>query len=152
MTDRASRVFTCNPRPAGLGIALCLGVLLSAEASLAEPHAKAGLGTGLAYGSPIFGAGVELEITYHISALGGVGALSDGTPWALGARVYLHPPTSRWRLHGSAFRWSEGTGFYIGADHDVGKSSGVVLMYGVGFGDVNLEAPVGLTFGIGYRF
>ena len=127
-------------------------VLLSTVDATAEFHAKAGFGSGLAYGSPILGAGVELELSDHVSALGGIGVLTSESPWAFGARVYVQGPSSRWRVHGSVFRWSEGIGVYVGADQDIGRSSGIVLMYGVGVGDVNLEAAVGLTFGIGYRF
>jgi hypothetical protein len=48
--------------------------------------------------------------------------------------------------------WTEGNGIYVGVDHDVGKPGGIVLTYGVGFGDVNPEANVGTMFGVSYRF
>ncbi len=93
-----------------------------------------------------------MELSDHVGILGGVGILTAETPWAYGIRVYLQKPGRRWRLHGSVFRWLQGSGVYFGVDHDVGRSSGVVLTYGLGVGDVNLEAPVGLTIGVGYRF
>jgi hypothetical protein len=40
----------------------------------------------------------------------------------------------------------------LGVDHDVGKPGGVVLTYGIGFGDVNLEGHVAVMIGVGYRF
>ena len=46
----------------------------------------------------------------------------------------------------------EGNGLYAGVDHDVRRPGGLVLTYGIGFGDVNLESRVGLMFGFGYRF
>lgn len=101
---------------------------------------------GLAYGSiPFPGVGVELELGEQISVLGGIGVLH-------GLRVYFHERERKWRLHASAFRWLEGQGCYLGVDHDVGKSSGFIMMYGMGYGDVNLEGRVGATIGIGYRF
>ena len=35
---------------------------------------------------------------------------------------------------------------HFGVDHDVGRT------YGLGVGNVHLEAPIGLTIGVGYRF
>jgi hypothetical protein len=49
-------------------------------------------------------------------------------------------------------RWTEGYGAYAGLDQDIGKPGGFVLTYGIGFGDVNLEARVGAMFGLGWRF
>ena len=49
-------------------------------------------------------------------------------------------------------RWTEGYGAYAGVDQDIGRPGGFVLTYGIGFGDVNLEARVGAMFGLGWRF
>ena len=143
-------------------VVLFTGVMLlcASRESKAEVHARAAFGQGLAYGSPILGGGLELEISDHLSILGGIGILTAERPWAYGIRVYLQRPDSRWRLHGSAFRWLEGSGAYFGVDHDVGESSGVILTYGVGVFQVNLSTAVGskvgltggLSLGIGYRF
>lgn len=135
-------------------LVLCAGFVLSANVTRAADFGgKAGFGTGLAYGSiPFPGVGVELELGEHISVLGGIGVLHGSLPWSYGLRVYFHERERKWRLHASAFRWLEGQGFYLGVDHDVGKSSGFIMMYGMGYGDVNLEGRVGATIGIGYRF
>ena len=76
--------------------ALCLALLLLMPAT-ARAGGKAGVGSGLPYGTPLFGAGLEI-------------------------------------------------------DQDIGRPGGFVLTYGVGFGDVNLEARVGAMFGLGWRF
>jgi hypothetical protein len=71
---------------------LCL-VLLLLTPSTARAGGKAGVGSGLPYGTPLFGAGL-----------------------------------------------------------DIGRPGGFVLTYGIGFGDVNLEARVGAMLGLGWRF
>jgi len=111
-----------------------------------------GVGWGLPYGTPLFGAGLELDLGRYVSALGGIGVGNYEAPWAFGLRVSLAPPQKRWRPHVTGMRWTEGNGIYAGIDQDVGKPGGFVLTYGIGFGDVNLEARVGGMFGVGYRF
>lgn len=135
-----------------VGGAFLLGGMLSPTPARAEAKAKLGIGTGLAYGSPIGGAGAEIELSDRLSVLGGISGPTAEHPLSYGVRLYFHERDRRWRWHGSVFRWREGTGVYVGADHDVGGPSGLVLTYGLGVGDVNLEGRVGATFGIGYRF
>ncbi len=143
-------------RKAGTGnvLLLCAGFVLSASGTrAADIRGKAGFGTGLAYGSiPYPGIGLELELGDHLSVLGGWGVLHRSLPWSYGLRVYFHKRERKWRLHASAVRWVEGQGFYLGVDHDVGKSSGFIMTYGMGYGDVNLEGKFGATIGVGYRF
>ena len=132
---------------------VCAGLVLCARwGSAAEVRGKAGAGTGLAYGSPFPGVGVELELGEHVSVMGGAGVLTAEMTWSYGIRVYFQERARRFRPHVSMFRWTEGNGVYVGVDHDVGKPSGFNLTYGVGYGDVNLEGRVGLMFGLGYRF
>ncbi len=132
---------------------VCAGLVLCARwGSAAEVRGKAGAGTGLAYGSPFPGVGVELELGEHVSVMGGAGVLIAEMTWSYGIRVYFQERARRFRPHVSMFRCTEGNGVYVGVDHDVGKPSGFNLTYGVGYGDVNLEGRVGLMFGLGYRF
>jgi hypothetical protein len=70
----------------------------------------------------------------------------------VGLKVSFAPPERRWRPHVAAMHWSEGNGFYLGVDHDIGRPGRFVMTYGVGFGDVNLEARFGVLIGVGYRF
>lgn len=132
--------------------AVTITVLGEARPCSAGPRLKPGFGSGLQYGSPIFGGGLEVEIGDHLGVLGGVGVFSAEPTYALGARVYLNGVEHRFRPHGSVFHWSEGTGVYLGVDHDLGRRGAFVLTYGVGFGDVNLESPVAISFGVNYRF
>ena len=133
------------------GGAVCLALLLSVPA-VATAGGKVGVGTGLPYGTPLFGAGLELDLGKYVSALGGIGVGNYEAPWAFGLRVNLAPPQKRWRPHLTGMHWTEGNGIYAGIDQDVGKPGGFVLTYGIGFGDVNREARVGGMFGVGYRF
>lgn len=128
----------------------CVMVLLLPSAALAG--GKAGVGSGLPYGTPLLGAGVELDLGKYLSVLGGVGVGTYRSPWAYGARLSFAPPDKKWRPHLTGMRWTEGYGVYAGVDHDVRKPGGFVLTYGFGFGDVNLEARVGAMIGVGYRF
>lgn len=134
-------------------------VLLAVVAFAGQPReveaqlgAKIGLGTGLPYGGVFVGAGGEVELFGHVALLGGVGVGTSDSPWAYGARLYFQKPTRRWRPHVSFLHWTEGNGYYLGLDQDVGNPGGFVLSYGVGFGDVNLEANVGALLGVGYRW
>ena len=132
---------------------VCAGLVLCARWGSAEKvRGKAGAGTGLAYGSPLPGVGVELELGEHVSVMGGAGVLTAVTTWSYGVRVYFQERARKWRPHLSMFRWTEGNGVYVGVDHDVGKPSGFNLTYAVGYGDVNLEGRVGFMLGVGYRF
>lgn len=126
--------------------------MLGAHANAADVRAKVGVGTGLAYGSPLPGVGAELELGERISLLGGVGPFTAGTTWACGVRAYLRGRQSTFRPHVSVFRWTEGLGIYGGVDHDIGKPGGFNLTYAAGYGDTNQEARVTVTFGVGYRF
>lgn len=130
-----------------LGLVLLLLLPLSARAG-----GKAGVGSGLLYGTPLFGAGLELDLGSHLAALGGIGAGNYDAPWAIGVRLSLKRPQSRWRPHVTGMRWREGYGAYAGVDQDIGRPGGFVLTYAIGFGDVNLEARVGAMFGLGWRF
>jgi len=130
---------------------LCIALFCLAP-SPAWALGKAGIGSGLPYGTPLFGFGVEFDLGDHVSALGGVGVGNYEAPWAVGGRLSLKGPAAKWRPHLSGLYWTEGWGAYAGVDHDVGKRGGFVLTYGVGFGDVNLEAKVGIMVGVGYRF
>lgn len=120
--------------------------------SEAQVNGGVGLGVGLPYGSPLPGLGVELEMGRHFSVLSGVGLAGSGTPWSYGVKFYLTPADRTLRPYVSALRWTEGTGVFLGALHDVGKGGGFHLNYGVGFGDVQLEGRVALMAGFGYRF
>lgn len=126
-------------------------VLLTGRAAHAETHATVGLGTGLPYGSPLAGAGVSAELGRHFAVLAGAGPGSRAI-WAGGVRLHVRPPEAKWRPHISVLGWPEGYGIYAGTDHDVGRRGGWFLTYGVGVGNVNLEAPAGILFGAGYRF
>jgi hypothetical protein len=141
-------------RPVATWLLLAVGftILGGARPCTAGPRFKPGFGSGLQYGSPIFGGGLEVEVGDHLGVLGGVGVFTAEPTYALGARVYLYGLEHRFRPHGSVFRWREGTGVYLGVDHDLGRRDGFVLTYGVGFGELNLEAPVAITFGVNYRF
>lgn len=75
--------------------------------------------------------------------LGGIGVGNYEAPWAVGVRVNLARPGKTWRPHITGMHWTEGNGVYAGVDHDLGRPGGLVLTYGIGFGDVNLEARVG---------
>ena len=129
----------------------CL-ILLFCAPTVSLAGGKAGVGWGLPYGTPLFGAGLEVDLGNYASALGGIGVGNYEAPWAFGLRVSLAPPQKRWRPHITGMHWTEGNGIYAGIDQDVGKPGGFVLSYGIGFGDVNLEARVGGMFGVGYRF
>jgi hypothetical protein len=130
---------------------VCLTLLFCAP-TVSLAGVKAGVGWGLPYGTPLFGAGLELDLGRYVSALGGIGVGNYEAPWAFGLRVSLAPPQKRWRPHITGMHWTEGNGIYAGIDQDVGQPGGFVLTYGIGFGDVNLEARVGGMFGVGYRF
>ena len=117
----------------------------------AQTRATLGAGTGLPYGSPVIGVGASLEIGPHFALLAGAGPGADAI-WAAGLRLHLRRPTARWRPHLSVLGWPEGWGVYAGTDHDVGRPGRWFLTYGIGAGDVNLEAKVGVLFGVGYRF
>lgn len=132
--------------------AYAAGVLLFLVPSVSLAGGKGGVGSGLPYGTPLLGLGLELDMGKHVAALGGIGVGHYQAPWALGLRVSLARPEKRWRPHITGMRWKEGNGVYAGVDHDVGKPGGVVLTYGIGFGDVNLETRVGAMIGAGYRF
>lgn len=132
-----------------LAIVACAAHSREGEAQI---NVKIGIGTGLPYGGPVLGAGGEIEMLGHVALLGGVGVGTSDSPWAYGARLYFVGAAKRWRPHMSFLHWTEGNGFYLGLDQDVGKPSGFLVSYGVGFGDVNLEATVGAMFGIGYRW
>jgi len=129
----------------------CL-LLVSLVPSEARAFGKIGFGSGLPYGTPLLGVGLELHLGRPVAALGGIGVGHYDAPWAAGIRISPTRPGARWRPHLTAMRWTEGNGFYAGVDHDVGKPGGLVLTYGVGFGDVNLEGRVGVMVGAGYRF
>jgi hypothetical protein len=152
-----SRIAPCCRRTAGQrSIAavrrlLVCSVLVLAP-TLASAGGKAGVGSGIPYGTPIFGAGLELDLGKYVGLLGGVGVGTYDSPWSYGARVSFAPPEKKWRPHVSGVKWTEGYGVYAGLDHDIGKPGGWVMTYGLGFGDVNLEANVGAMVGIGYRF
>jgi hypothetical protein len=113
---------------------------------------KVGVGSGLPYGTPLLGVGLELDLGKFVAALGGIGVGNYEAPWAVGVRLSLARPGKKWRPHITGMHWAEGNGVYAGVDHDVGKPGGLVLTYGIGFGDVNLEARVGGMIGVGYRF
>ena len=127
-------------------------VLAGTGSSIAQVHGQVGAGAGLPYGSPLPGFGLELEAGRYASLLGGVGFVGVTKPWAYGVRIYMRSPHRTWRPYVSALRWTEGTGFYLGAMHDVGEVGGFHITYGAGFGDVNLEGRVAIMAGIGYRF
>jgi hypothetical protein len=130
-----------------------LGFLCLPAASAGEPRLKLGIGTGLPYGSPFPGGGLEVELGEHLGLLGGVGFVGAEKPWAYGARVYLQPSAAKWRFHFSALHWIEGNGAYFGVDRRLGSSaSGFVATGAIGFGDVNLEGNVHIMIGLGYRF
>ena len=131
---------------------LLVASLLLFAPTLAFAGGKAGFGSGLPYGTPLLGAGVELDLGNYVTALGGVGVGNYDAPWSYGARLSFTPPDRKWRPHVSVLKWTEGYGVYGGVDHDVGKPGGWVVSYGFGYGDVNLEAKVGAMIGIGYRF
>jgi hypothetical protein len=122
------------------------------RSSAAQVRVKAGVGTGLTYGSPFIGGGLEAQLGEHLGLLGGVGAFGAETPWAYGVRAYLQRSATQWRFHVSALHWTEGNGVYLGVDHDFGRSGGFVATYGVGFGDVNQEGNVHVMGGLGYLF
>lgn len=130
---------------------LCIALFCLAP-SPAWALGKAGVGSGLPYGTPLLGFGIELDLGDHVSALGGVGVGNYEAPWAVGARLSLKGPGAKWRPHLTGMHWTEGNGIYAGVDHDVGKRGGFVLTYGAGYGNVNLEAKVGVMIGVGYRF
>jgi hypothetical protein len=134
-----------------LFLALCVFVARPGDCE-AQVQGKVGVGSGLAYGTVLLGAGAEIELVDRVAVLGGIGLGTAQSPWAYGARLYLQPAQSRWRPHLSAMHWTEGNGLYLGLDQDLGQPGGVVLSYGVGFGRVNLETNVGITAGIGYRW
>lgn len=127
-------------------------LLLLVLPSVARAGGKASVGSGVPYGTPLVGFGLELDLGPYVSVLGGVGAGTYRSPWSVGARVKLLPEGRKWRPHLTGVRWTEGYGVYAGVDHDIGKPGGFVLTYGIGYGDVNLESKVGAMFGIGYRF
>jgi hypothetical protein len=128
-----------------------LGLLCLPTTSAGGPRFKAGIGTGLPYGSPFPGGGLEVELGEHIGLLGGVGFIGAEKPWAYGARIYLQPSTAKWRFHVSALHWIEGNGAYFGVDRRLGDS-GFMATGAIGFGDVNLESNVHIMIGLGYRF
>jgi len=132
--------------------AICFVLLVLLVPVTARAGGKAGVGSGLPYGTPLFGAGLELDLGNHLAALGGIGVGNYDAPWAFGVRLSLNRPQSRWRPHLTGMRWTEGYGAYAGLDQDIGRPGGFVLTYGIGFGDVNLEARVGAMFGLGWRF
>lgn len=132
--------------------ALLGSLMLLLLPSVALAGGKGGVGSGLPYGTPLLGAGLELDLGKYLSVLGGVGVGTYRSPWAYGARISFAPPDKKWRPHLTGMRWTEGYGFYGGADHDVGKRGAWVMTYGFGYGDVNLEAKVGAMIGVGYRF
>jgi len=134
-------------------LVLCAALfLISGGVGAQDINGKAGLGTGLAYGSvPFPGVGLELELGERVSILGGLGA-HDRLLLSYGARVYFQERDRKWRFHASALRWLEGLGVYVGVDHDVGQPGRFIMMYGIGYGDVNLEGKIGATIGVGYRF
>lgn len=132
--------------------ALLWVALLGFVPSEAWALGKAGIGSGLPYGTPLLGFGIEVDLGDHVAALGGVGVGNYEAPWAVGARLSLKGPRTKWRPHVTGMYWTEGYGVYAGVDHDVGKPGGLVLTYGIGFGNVNLEARVGAMIGVGYRF
>ena len=125
--------------------------LLAAAEARAQPRLTLGAGTGLPYGSPLIGVGASLEIGPHFALLAGAGPGSDAI-WAAGARIHFRRPAARWRPHLSVLGFPDGWGVYGGVDHDVGRPGKWFLTYGAGAGDVNLEASVGLLFGVGFRF
>lgn len=133
-----------------LPASVLLFLLSVAKTSEAQAHVRVGTGTGLPYGSPFIGAGLELELGHRLSLLGGMGFVGAEKPFAYGVRAYLPPRYEKWRIHASLLRWTEGYGVYLGADHDFGKRGGFVATYGIGFGDVNQEGRVGMMVGFGY--
>lgn len=131
--------------------AVC-AALLSIAPSTSWAVGKIGVGSGVPYGTPLLGIGLELDLGRYVGVLGGVGVGNYEAPWAVGLRLSLAGPEKKWRPHLTGVHWTEGNGIYVGVDHDVGKPGGIVLTYGVGFGDVNPEANVGTMFGVSYRF
>ena len=113
---------------------------------------RVGVGSGLPYGTPLVGVGIEIDLGKYVAALGGIGVGNYASPAAVGVRLRLARPEKKWRPHITWMYWTEGSGVYAGVDHDVGKPGGFVVTYGIGFGDVNLEARVGTMIGVGYRF
>jgi hypothetical protein len=139
-------------RKQALAASLLLVLLGVTKASEAQAHFRAGIGTGLPYGSPFPGAGLELELGHHLGLLGGMGFVGAEKPFAYGVRAYLPPRDRKWRIHASLLGWTEGYGAYLGVDHDFGKRGGFVATYGIGFGDVNQEGRVHVMIGLGRRF
>jgi len=137
----------------GISVLLVVPLLLCLpRPSAAQIRVKVGAGTGLPYGSPLPGGGLEVQAGEHLGFLGGVGAFGAEKPWAYGVRAYIQRSATKWRFHVSALHWTEGNGVYLGVDHDWGKSGGFVATYGVGFGDVNQEGNVHVMVGLGYLF
>jgi hypothetical protein len=127
-------------------------LLLALAPSVSWAGGKVGVGMGVPYGTPLLGLGVELDLGPYAAVLGGVGVGHYHQPWSGGLRIRFAGPEKKWRPHVTGLRWTEGYGVYLGVDHDVGRPGGIVLTYGIGFGDVNPEANVGTVFGVGYRF
>jgi hypothetical protein len=102
-------------RPSRLSFTLPFWALLSALPADAWALGKVGNGSGLPYGTPLVGLGVELDLGPYVAALGGVGVGNYETPWAAGLRVSLAPAGKKWRPHLTGMHWTEGNGFYRGA-------------------------------------
>lgn len=134
---------------------LC-GLFVAAVCLVSESEAQSrlslGVGTGLPYGSPLPGVGLELAATPHLSLLGGAGVFTAGTTWSYGLKLHLRSPSHRWRPFVSALRWTEGEGLYLGAVQEIGSPGGWTATYALGFGDVNLEGRRAILLGVGYRF
>jgi len=129
-------------------------VMLSASMTnnaIGQINGKIGIGFGAPYG--YLGTGLELDVTKHVTVLGGLGlAFLPNPPWATGLRCYFQKPEKKVRFHLTGVYWQEGIGLYAGLDYDGKKEGGLVWTFGLGYGDVNLSGPIGAKIGIAYRF
>src|SRR5258706_2211774 len=73
---------------------------------------KVGVGSGLPYGTPLLGVGLELDLGKYFAALGGLGVGNYKAPWAFGVRLSLAGPEKKWRPHLTGMHWAEGNGVY----------------------------------------
>ena len=64
-------------------------LLLVVLPCVARAGGKAGIGSGVPYGTPLVGFGLEVDLGKYVSLLGGVGAGTYRSPWSVGARVKL---------------------------------------------------------------
>lgn len=75
--------------------AICF-VLLLLMPLTARAGGKAGVGSGLPYGTPLFGAsGLELDLGNHLAALGGIGVGNYDARWRSPQGVPLVSPDAQ---------------------------------------------------------